>query len=391
MTSEPKDVLFPLARSVWPRNGCDPANTSQVKVRGPSLGRITRRIGLIASTAPHRPRSSGIAVAEDRSLRVTHGGWLHAVARGGALLWSAQLREVVPAQGEPTGHVAPPHHSCPVALSEGRTLVTLHRRATIFHALGLVSETFVLGDSRLDDPRLVPSASVASWGPDGIYLDDSGLAPSVSHAGALRLTTVDGHIVSPRQGRLRALGNFGYDVPPVAFLADDSMIVAGYEGVGLAHLGATGRLIRRLGVRDADTLPTISRGLTVAVSGGTGSAFFNLHGQQLGAYPRKSLFAEYIEGGWVAQGSCVVARITDRCDVIWEREIDGEEPPTRYQPIVDAEGRVFAAVPGGAVCLDADGTLLWQVTEGTAVPGPLAIVGEGRLGFVLGSELLIIE
>lgn len=336
---------------------------------------IAVRTALDAGPYPESPRSSGLAVADDGSWCVTHRGRLHGLTTSGERLWSVDLPERLPELSRDYAH-----HSCPVALAEGLSLVVGRRSAFIFTARGGLRD-------RLTLPDLLRSGRSRS---DVAHFDDSGLAPSVSHGGRLLLTTVDGHVLTLQHGRLRSLGTYGYDLPPVAVLPDESFVVAGYYGKGLCVVHPNGTVARRLTLPLADTLPTVSRELVIAVSSDNGALLFALSGGALGGVRAQGLFAEYVDGGFVLQAQSRVVRLTADGKALWVHDFGEGTERTHRQPVVDAAGRIFVAVPGGVASLDEDGTVLWRVDAGAGVPGPLAMVGEGRIAFVLRDELVVV-
>ena len=95
----------------------------------------------------------------------------------------------------------------------------------------------------------------------------------------------------------------------------------------------------------ADLLPTINHAQIVA--GGSLnnhlSAFFAPDGKPIGEYSHATLFAEYIEGGWIALSKQRLARLTVNGSKIWSIAVDTTESWLfgAQQPIIECDGYIF--------------------------------------------------
>jgi outer membrane protein assembly factor BamB len=332
-----------------------------------------------AAVPPDSPlRVNGGVLAEDGSLRLTHHGRLSRLSRDGKLAWTVDLSTF-----EPTVHSAGPedsaadseaaagrafHHSLPTALAGGRTLVTTGRMALVFDA----------------DGRLERSVQVGG-------LDDSGPSPNVSSAGEALLTTVSGELLLWHEDRTRPVGEFGYDLLPPALYADDSMAISGYEGAGFCRVRPTGEILWQTSLREADLMPTVSRAQLAAVGSlnQERSAFYAEDGQELGSYERPAVFAESLDGGWIALAWDSVARLTSAGKTIWRASVETEPDWGSHGPVVDGRGHVYVQDGEHLVGLDPDGTPAMRVRVGAGA-GPVFPVAPGVFGAIVGPELLLI-
>jgi hypothetical protein len=143
-----------LADSIWPRQGVDGGNRSQVRGLGPRQARTIVRVPLPPpqDDVPERlTRCGGVVVCADSTLRVARSGVLTALTPSGQLLWVYRL-----AEDEAENDQEPlEYHSAPVAFQSGSTLLTLHWTFVIIDALGRKKHQIRNVDG-FDDSGLAP-------------------------------------------------------------------------------------------------------------------------------------------------------------------------------------------------------------------------------------------
>lgn len=355
--------MMTLARTCWPRSGYDEGNRSHVPVRGPERDRIARRIQL-PRTADHDNsgrRGGGIAVVPDGSWRVAAAGMLHALSPSGDLRWSRPLRD---------GRNAAPYHSAPLALDDGDVILTLAHAAVRYDEHGRLR-------------RRTRSA-------DG--LDDSGVSPNLTRAGVLVTGSPIGDVLLLESGGWRSLGTFGYDIVPPSVYADGSLAIAGYAGKGLCRVQPDGQTLWQAAPRDADLPVTINQAQVAAVGSVNDqrSWFVAPDGHGIGEYDHAALFAEYPDGGWAALASGRLARLTPEGEERWWRPLQAEVNWRTSQPIIDADGRLYATAADGVVCYDGDGRSVSATVTGASQPFAFCMVAEGVLACLTDSECLML-
>lgn len=342
--------MFEMADTPWPRTGGDRGNRSNSRLAGPVEGRILQRVELWGG-----PGIQSVVVASDGSLRVTCGHNLFALSPEGDCLWSLPLAEA---------------HSAPVALVGGRTLLTVDDAVWVVDGRG--KRELTLG-----------------W---EATCDDSGPSPNLSLCGEPIMTSPEGPVSVLRDWSWHDLGVFGYDVVGPAVYDDGSLAIAGYFGHGFCRVDTDGTILFRSGIRETDLLPCVNRAQTAAVGSlnKSRSWFFDPIGRELGSYPAPCLFAEYPGNQWVAAGSESLSRLTQEGEVVWRRELPIAGDWGLRQPLVDAEGHIYATLLAGVIGLDPDGKRLFQLQLGAARVGPPTIIAPGRLALLAEDELLLI-
>ena len=356
---------FRLARSCWPRNGVDRGNRSQASVAGPATGDLRWRVRLpkleTGRRSSHGTRS-GIAVSEDGTLRVTYCGGLHAVGTDGQLLWSRCA--IRPATGRAVVL------SSPVALADGHTAVATEEDVLVFDAQGTVS-------------RRIPIR--------GRPLDDSGFAPNLTRDGRLIVANFTNQISLVGDGSPAQIQLHGYDLNPVAVFDDGTLAAADYYGLGYCRVRLDGALVWKSQLLQADGLPTVARNQFSAVHSlnDGSSAVLDPDGGRRTTIPFPALFAETVDGTWIALGEAAIARFSVEGTLLWEHAHPGTAGYKRGQPVVDAENRIFIRDAGGALCLNEDGSMRFAMKTGEGAPGQLAIAASGALAVVVDDALCL--
>lgn len=345
--------MFALADSPWPRTGGDRGNRSNSSLSGPVAGRILHQVPLASAGLDGPP---AVVVASDGTLRVTCGGTLFGVEASGVVLWSLPIGE---------------RHSAPVALAEGRALLTAR-------------DTLLVVDSE-GRKELVLHCE--------FHCDDSGPSPNLSWAGEPIVSSPTGDVCILREGEWHEIGAFGYDVLPPAIYHDGSLAISGYYGDGFCRVQPSGKVVFRTRFKEADLLPCLNREQVAAVGALNvhESCFVDHAGKVLGSYPEACVFADYTSD-WVAleRASCL-SRITSAGKILWRRELPLVTDWGLRQPVVDATGRIYAAVVGGVAALDSEGNSLFVLQDGTDRAGPPAIIQPGQIAMVSGQRLLFVE
>lgn len=362
-----------LADSIYPRQGVDGGNRSQVRGLGPRQAQTVTRFLLpppLGTVSERLTRHGGVAVCADGTLRVAKNGVLTALTLTGELLWIYQLAEAeAEADQEPLEY-----HSAPVTLASGSTLVTLQR-------------TFVIVDAEGEKKHQIKNG-------DGF--DDSGLAPNLTRRGQLIATSINGRVAVATRRRWKTVGHFGYDILPPAVYNDGSLAIAGYAWTGFCRVKLDGTFVWQTDFREADLLPCINRQQIAAVGAlnENRSLFFAPDGQEVGSYDRAAVFAEHLDGTWIAYSGGVVARLTGTGQRIWEQAAGLEHVAyiwSNYQPIVDRAGCVYLVGADGIMGLDPDGAALFTVpTDGVQVIG-LSLVAEQTLACIVNDELWLVH
>jgi hypothetical protein len=259
------------------------------------------------------------------------------------------------------------YHSLPTIIGHSNTLITMRNTAAIFDKQGqLVARTELL------------------------LADDSGLAPNRDLEGIPILTTIDGGVSLWEQDGLHTIGNFGYDIIPVAVFADNSIGVAGYAYKGFCRVDRNGTLIWQTTLKDADLLPTINQQQLSAVGSLNDrcSVIFASDGNPIGTYPHPALFAEYVDGGWIALSQKGIAHLSASGAIQWQHALSAPRW-NRHQPLVDRDGHVYAVDEQGIVAFAGNGHKMFEIKL-HAEPGPLFPIKAGVFATVVGDELLFI-
>jgi outer membrane protein assembly factor BamB len=350
-----------LASSIWPKTDDGRGNTARVSVPGPRKGVVAAKLELPSPGKNRDGRGAGLAVADDGTFRVASRGQLTAYDAAWALLWSTPLSK------NPEEY-----HSAPTLLDDGTTLVTT------------AHQLLFIGPSGEVEKRIDASA---------YDLDDSGPAPCVTQSGTVVLATVMGELLGLEDGSLVELGAFGEDILPTAVFSDDSLAVAGYAGAGFCRLRLDGSTVWRTGLDGADLLPMVtSKDLSAVGSmNDKRSEVYSPDGSLLFRYPRAAVFAEHLDGGFVALSDGVVAMLTPGGSVRWEAKVSLKRGWGSLQPIVDETGAVYVLEQGGVVCFDRDGRRIFTAKLGDGTPAALAIVESGRLAALIGDVLFLVE
>lgn len=374
--------MFNLAKTLWPRSGADRANSSKVSVEGAINGKIWKKISLETDQEyNNKYRRGGAVVVEDGTLRIAHNGILSACTIEGQLIWKTSLTDyklsdttnTITQQNNKEHKEKKRHsyHSLPVALENCYTLITLRNIILIIDDKGKVLEKLHKED---------------------LYLDDSDLAPNITTDGMLILTSVLGDVYVVNDGQLQELGVFGYDIVPPAIFSDNGLAIAGYAGKGFCKVKTKGEIVWRSKLAEADMLPTInSQQFSVVGSLNDGlSAIFYPSGKRVGKFGEPAMFAEYLEGGWVAVSANRVARLELKGKEIWSYPLSIQEHTKVYQPIVDITGKIYFANGNKLTCLSANGMVIFEMAFDDEL-GSLNMIKPSLLGCIVGNDFLLIH
>ncbi|GCE15802.1 PQQ-binding-like beta-propeller repeat protein [Tengunoibacter tsumagoiensis] len=355
--------MFELAQSVWPRFGGDQANRSRVPVPGPHTTPRWHTISLANAHENSKHQQSSVIVMPDESLRVCSMGVLSAVKLDGTILWQLDLSPFVRKDVVIT--------SLFTALSSGETLHFLVNAVLIVDARGNPSRYAAL--PTYDD----------SCSPNLTY---SGLPLTVSMRG--QVSVLQGTVWQPVRT------DFGLDTPTPAVYNDNTLAIAGYYGTGLCRVSLDGQIYWRSSLLQADLLPTINHAQIVA--GGSLndhlSAFFAPDGKQMGEYPHAAIFAEYVDGGWIALSEQRLARLTENGKERWSIAVNTLQYSSfdAKQPIVDRDGYIFVQQGGSLLCCDEQGHKAFEVPlPEVSKLCPISIVAHGTLAYVDQNELFL--
>lgn len=351
-------VDFELAASAWPRTGGDRAQSGRSPLPGPVEGRVVQEhdLGLPAADRP----GGGLVLGDDGDLRVTWRSRVLRVNPTTGVVWSRAL------PGERT--LAPP-----LALAAGETLTVLDGRA--WQRWGADGE--LLWSRRTRDP-----------------IDTDGSSPNLTRAGRVVLVNSLGALWLQGARRRTALGAFGYDLPMPALYEDGSMAVAGYAGTGLVRIAASGQVLWRAPLRDADLLPAIDADGVVA----TGSLnercslFVASDGAVCGRYGAAATFASASGGDWYARSRDALARVSRTGEVRWVVSALSKVGLMFHggaRLLRDVEDRVYALDGDRLLACGPTGDVVFQV-ELPAEAHSLGPTASGELAVLLESGGLVI-
>jgi hypothetical protein len=358
-------IRIKLANSIWPRSGGGPRNASKVDCAGPESGRLAWTVALPAGDerTPNKGSSiSGAVTCADSSLRVTYAGSLFAVTVGQGIDWQ------VPLLGDDDDY-----HSLPVALEDNSTLVNLSRAIIVINAQGIV-RTRIETENELS-------------------LDDSGPSPCVTDSGKLVISSPLGDVMWLDGAIWRSIGVFGYDILPPAVFADGTLAIAGYYHSGYCRADLSGRMIWETGFLEADLLPSVALNQCSAVGSVNdhASIVVSPDGEVLGRYERAAVFAEHIDGKWVALSEGRIALLGNTGNVIWQKDIPIKRTWGALQPIVDSQGNIYAPIEGGVVGFDPKGNERFRCRLSGGTPNSLSMIDKGKLAFVVDDQLAVIS
>lgn len=361
---------FVLAASLWPRQGYDFGNRSQVPAPGPTQGRIMAQFALPtpAEGTPERAyKYGGIAVLPDATLRVAYAGMVTALTPDGTILWTQELVDT----GEEDDESHPMYHSAPVALATGEVVISLPHSYIVISREGTVHL-----QQKMDGN------------------DDSRYAPNLTPQGALILTSMFGEIrlvVDTQPQEMEP--TFGYDIVPPAVYADGSLAVAGYYGTGFCRVQIDGQFCWRTNFHEADLLSTVNHQDIAAVGSVNDqcSRLFSPTGQQIGEYSRAAVFASQGEELWLARSGAHLAQLNAFGQVQWEQELPVINHPELSQPITDNQGRIYLATEQGVTAWDASGRQLFHLPSGPTLPHSLALIAPATLACLAAGNLLLIR
>jgi outer membrane protein assembly factor BamB len=351
-----------LAKSIWPRSGGGPGNTSKVECLGPVSGHLAWTVALPASKERITDKSiGGVVTCSDGSLRVTHNGSLFAVTVGQGIDWQ------VPLLGGDNSY-----HSLPVALDDDATLVTLTRAIIVVDVQGTVRTRIETED---------------------LSLDDQGPSPCVTESGTLVISSPTGEVMWLDGAVWRPIDVFGYDILPPAVFADGTLAISGYSGSGYCRIELSGRSVWKAELADPDLLPTVASNQCSAVGclNYKVSIFVSPRGEVLGRYARAAVFAEHNSGGWVALSDGCIALLGSTGNVIWQKDIPIKRTWGACQPVVDSQGNIYAPIEGGVVGFDPDGDERFRYRLSGAQPDSLSMIAPGKLAFVIDNHLAVIS
>jgi|JI10StandDraft_1071094.scaffolds.fasta_scaffold12263_6 hypothetical protein len=360
---------FQLAASLWPRAGGDRRNSGRVACAGPVAGRVVAEVALPTSRLAWR--GAGLAVADDGAVLVVADGHLVRVGVDGAIAsvsdLAACLAEVDSAAAVVTNRALTP----PVALADGSTLVIVPP-----HALRFGPDGALIGSDDL-----------------GEMVDDSGLAPNLTHAGGLVITRISGGVDVSLDGRPVPVGSFGDDIVPPALHADDAMVIAGYAGAGLVCVAADGTRRWRAKLADPDLVPSIDRDGFVAAGSLSArrSIIVDAVGRTVGRLGRAAVFAEAEGGDWFARSADGLWRVGRDGAPRWVHPLDEVDLGWGARaPIADRAGVVHVVTARGYRAVDATtGAARFDLDLGEA-PRALAVVGPGRAAVLCAQRLLLV-
>lgn len=353
-----------LAQTVWPRSGQDQGNRSKVDVAGPSQPNICFQLGLPQGEPQDKrlTRSGGIVVVGDGSLRVAKGGFVSAISQEGEMSWVKQLLNDA---ATPT-----PYHSAPLALGHADVLLTLQDSYVIIDGHGERRQHV-----KFDD-----------------YLDDSGPSPNLTLDGRLIITSPIGEVSLASGQGSQNVGNFGYDIVPPALFDDGSLAISGYAGEGFCRVALDGELIWQSSLGDADLLPTVNQQQFSAVGSLNDgiSAIFSPSGEKIGQYGQPAVFADYIDGQWIALSNESIARLSPAGEVIWQHPLETAIRWGALQPIVDQEGRIYTAAKDGIICFDAKGSICFTFPTNGEIASSLSMIAPSKLAFIVANQLIVL-
>lgn len=356
-----------LAKSSWPRSGCDKANRSHATIPGAKIGRIACEFELPNPNIEmdeYFCHSSACVITDTMELRVIHRGALFAISLDGNILWSVELRDN---KGQPYED-----WSSPVALENGACLVAFPDSGCV-HIYNDQGECL---EQRAFDNML----------------DRSGYPPNITNDGNLIISSTSGEVFLSNSTQMITLGIFGYDILTPAIYSDDSLAIPGYYGTGFCRVSVSGEIIWRTDFADADLLPTINKQNIVAVGSlNEGkSAFYTEEGKLLGTYDRAAIFAEYSPDAWIALSEQYVAKLTLSGSEIWGHSL--QESGLGYnQPIVDSLGHVYLIDNGTLLCFSGEGQLVFEIDIYSLDISGLCCVSSGKMACVAQGKLVIIE
>lgn len=150
----------------------------------------------------------------------------------------------------------------------------------------------------------------------------------------------------------------------------------------------------RTNLMEPDLLPVIaSRTQDSAVGSLNAKAtrFYRDDGCELGSYPKAALVSEHQLDHWVALSDGEVALLRRNGEPIWVRDVDTQRDWGLRQALVDASGNIFAPQRGGLLSLTPEGEQRFAAHIADSVPDVLAFVGDGLVGLVSESRLIIIR
>lgn len=377
-------LLFPL----WSRTGGDRGNCSQSPLPGPRQGYIWRRIPLTngSLSAEHGtfPRLAGGAVAADSSLRVAFRGMVYAFSAEGMLRWSHDLSDAVIV---PEGWNDADPDSQEELLDEE---ATVEPYVLAYHSLPTLIDTDTIITCsntalRFDHTGRLIKCIEAS------LVDDSGLAPNYDCYGTPILTSIGDGVSRWEGDTLHTLGFFGYDIPPVAVFADNSLAIAGYARKGLCRVTQNGQIVWQTTITDADIVPTINRQQYTAVGSlnDARSFFVTPEGTIVADYPAAATFAVTHDDGWIALTHNHVACLSLTGTVRWSSPTDTPQW-YRHQPIIDREGRIYITERQHITALTMAGDKLFSLPV-DHYPGPLFPTSPNSMATVIGDDLIFLR
>jgi outer membrane protein assembly factor BamB len=260
-------------------------------------------------------------------------------------------------------------HSAPVALADGGVLVTLRHLYVVVDRDGHLSQQVN----------------------DELGMDGEWFAPNITQDGHLITTSDIGRVAVRRGESWEEVGWFGYDIVPPAVYDDGSLAVSGYFGSGLCRVALDGK-IRWQHKFDVDLTPSInSQQVVVAGSLNDGKSLFVApDGEKLGEYGAAAVFAEHLDGAWLARSEQGIARVTSGGMAIWTCAVDTPEHWSSMQPIVDKNGYIYVAAAGSVICYDADGTLIFTHNADGGQPLALSPIGQHEMAYIASDECVIV-
>ncbi len=355
--------MFELAQSVWPRFGGDQANRSRVPVPGPHTTPRWHTISLANATEKSKHQQSSVIAMPDESLRVCSMGVLSAVKLDGTILWQLDLSPFVEKDVVIT--------SLFTALSSGKTLHFLMYTVLTVDARGNAYMYSVL-----------PSY-------------DGFCSPNLTYSGFPLTVSAEGKVSVLKNTVWQPIReDFGLDIATPAVYNDNSLAIAGYFGTGLCRVFLDGQICWTTSLLQADLLPTINHAQIAAVGSRNDhlSAFFTLDGKQIGEYPHAALFAEYVDGGWIALSKQRLARLTVNGKEIWSIPVNTVRSWSfgAQQPIIDRDGYIFVRQARSFLCCDEQGSKVFEVALPEASEHCcISIIAHGVLAYVQQNELFL--
>lgn len=353
--------MYRLDNSACPRTGYDIRNSSNAKVSGPKKGIVKNTFPLYVekNVRPNKKeRKCGIVTQSNGNIIISNNSNLYCLTLDGTIIWRKTLLE-------PNGEKII-SHSSPLALADGYIAINTRRSLIIYNSLGDIIEQI----------------------PCYLYdLDDSNYSPNITNNGEIVVSCIDGDILMLCDSEMVKIGCYGYDVPPPSVYSDDTLAISGYRYMGFCKTAADGEVLWKSDLKDADLLNCINSSGYCAVGSKNDdkSCVYSSDGTKVAEYKSASLFAEYIDNGWIAANGSI-NRLDKYCNTIWSFNLDA----SYLLPTVDANKDIYITTSNGIACLDKDGNILFNLDLG-GEPNAYAIVANGVIAALIDNKIFVIE